>query len=224
MQQHGQFTVEFRAVRVDGSVRWMVVPRPRRQRRPRRAGAPARHDPRRHRCAAAGRRSGCRPCSARRRSPRSPPSSPTRRGWSELPEIVLRGAAGARRRVQRAGRLRPRRRAAAAAHDQPAHRRDPGPRRVPGRRGRDRARRLPADPVRRDARPAGAAGRPRGGARPVPGDGEGLEVLGIRAVAALPLRVEGRVLGAFVAALGRPTTRSPPTTSRCWRRSPRRSR
>ena len=53
---------------------------------------------------------------------------------------------------------------------------------------------------------------------------EGIEVLNIRALAALPLRVEGRVLGAFVAALVDRRTRSPPTTSRCSRRSPRRSR
>ena len=75
------------------------------------------------------------------------------------------------------------------------------------------------------ARPAGAARRPR--RRPSPGSRrwrEGLEVLGVHALAALPLRVEGRVLGTLRRRSGPPPTRSPPTTSRCWRRSPRRSR
>ena len=85
----------------------------------------------------------------------------------------------------------------------------PGPRRLPRGRPRDRAGRGPADPVRRDARPAGAAGRPGRGGRPFPATKDGLEVLNIHAVAALPLRVEGRILGAFTSLCGRPSTRSP---------------
>ena len=83
---------EFRAMRSDGAVRWMVSPRAGDQRPARRAGAPPGHRHRRHRRAAAGRRSGCRPCSAPPRSPRSPPSSRTPPSMESSPEIVLRGA------------------------------------------------------------------------------------------------------------------------------------
>ena len=80
------------ALTVDGTVRWMVARGRLVTRLPRRAGAAAGHDPRRHRRPAAGRRSGCRPCSGRRRSPRWPPSWPTPPGCEDLPEIVQRGA------------------------------------------------------------------------------------------------------------------------------------
>ena len=56
-------------------------PGPAGQRLPRRAGAAAGHDPRRHRDPRGRPRSGCRPCTGRRRSPRWPPSWPTPPGW-----------------------------------------------------------------------------------------------------------------------------------------------
>ena len=201
-RQRGQFTAEFRALTADGARALDGRPRPGGHRL--RAAS---------RCASSARSStsptpggrpssGCRPCSARRRSPRWPPSSPTPRGSRSCAEIVLRGAAGARRRVQRAGRLRPGRRAAAAAHDQPA------------RPTRSRATSSTPSPAWRSSsttsqptqyaamhgRRVLLADREEAVAR-FPAMREGLEVLDIRAIAALPLRVEGRILGAFVAAL-----------------------
>ena len=220
----GQFTVRVPGIRRDGSVRWMVT-----QGRvvSNSRGEPVRrlrHDPRRHRGPPAGRAAAGGRSTGRRRSPRSPRSWPTRPGIEDLAEIVLRGAAGARRAVQRPGHLRRRGRSAAAAHDPAAGRRDPGARRLPRRGRRDRARRRAADQYAAMHGATGAAGDREEILARFPATRGGHRAPG-RHARSRPSRCgwRGGSSGAFVAS-GTPSTPSSPTTSRCWRRWPRRSR
>ena len=168
------------------------------RRRRRRAGAHPRDGPRRHRGPSARPRRGWRPTTGRRRSPRWPPSSPTPHGWRTCPRSCSAGAQvlGAES-------------SALAIFDS-----DGGPLRL------HMTNRLtdeiqvhveyqvagveielddtqPTQYAAMHGRRVLLADREEALAR-FPAVREGLDVLGIGAIAALPLRVEGRVLGAFV--------------------------
>ena len=186
-----------------------------------RAGGVLRHDRRRHR-GAGGRRAPARRGAAGRGHRRGRRGAAARHRTDQLAEIALRGAQVLGARYQRARRLRP------AAGGLRLHLTsglmDAVRRR---RRGRRRAARPAA------SRSSSTTSCPRstwpGTARRVllgdvdeavarfPAMADLTGLLGLGALAALPLRVEDRLLGASWPS-GPRSTPSAPTTSRCWRR------
>ena len=150
-----------------------------------------------------------RRCGGPRRSPRWPPSSPAPPASSSSPRspcAARRCSAPSPARSPCSTPRRPLRLHLTSAAG--GRRRAPGRRRrAARRRHRDRARRPAAHAARGPARPPGAARRPRRGGRPLPRDGRRHRLLGLGALAALPLRVEGRCWAASWSP-GPPTTRS----------------